>query len=115
VPELLDNELRMRLRRRYGSAIDAWLDALPTVLADLGERWSLEWLEVIRRGSMSVAIRCRATDGTDAVLKLAPDRRRIADEAAALERWRTPHVPALLAAEPQLGALLLEGSIRARR
>ena len=34
VPEL-DEELRVRLGRRFGSTIDAWFDALPAVLDDL--------------------------------------------------------------------------------
>jgi streptomycin 6-kinase len=106
VPEL-DQELRARLGRRFGRAIDAWFDALPKVLADLGERWELEWGSVIQRGSMSVVIRCRAFGGA-AVLKVSPERTRIAHEAAALASWRTVHVPALLAVDERAGALLIE-------
>lgn len=36
LPEL-DDELRQRLGRRFGSAINEWLDALPAVLEDLAE------------------------------------------------------------------------------
>jgi streptomycin 6-kinase len=107
VPEL-DEELRRRLARRFGSAIDAWLEALPAVLADLHERWHLEWGAPIQRGSMSVVIRCRAEDGRPAVLKITPDRTRLAQEAAALARWTTSHVPAVLAVDERAGALLLE-------
>src|SRR5207244_6991691 len=81
VPEL-DEELRLRLGRRFGSAIDAWFDALPGVLGDLADRWVLEWGTLIQRGSMSVVIRCRTADGRPAVLKASPDRERIAQEAA---------------------------------
>jgi streptomycin 6-kinase len=56
---------------------------------------------------MSVVIRCRAA-GRPAVLKVSPDRRRITDEAAALGRWRTAHVPAVLGADDAAGALLIE-------
>jgi hypothetical protein len=42
VPEL-DDELRRRLGRRFGSAIDAWFDALPAVLVDLAARWEIDW------------------------------------------------------------------------
>jgi streptomycin 6-kinase len=106
VPEL-DQELRARLGRRFGRGIDAWFDALPSVLADLGERWELEWGSVIQRGSMSVVIRCRASGGA-AVLKVSPERTRIAQEAAALASWRTIHVPAVLAVDERGGALLIE-------
>ncbi len=76
VPEL-DEELRQRLGRRFGSAIDAWFDELPGVLVDLAERWDVEWGALIQRGSMSVVIRCRAADGRPAVLKLSPERERL--------------------------------------
>jgi streptomycin 6-kinase len=52
---------------------------------------------------MSVVIRCGP-----AVLKLGPDPGRIAREAAALARWSTPSVPAVLAVDAARGALLLE-------
>jgi len=107
VPEL-DEELRLRLGRRFGSAIDAWIGALPAVLGDLGERWNIEWGTLVQRGSMSVVIRCRTADGRPAVLKASPERARVAHEAAALARWRTIHVPAVLAVDESVGALLIE-------
>jgi streptomycin 6-kinase len=107
VPEL-DDELRLRLGRRFGSAIDPWLDALPAVLTELAERWNIQWDTLIQRGSMSVVIRCRTADGRAAVLKASPERERVAHEAAALARWRTAHVPAVLAVDERLGALLIE-------
>lgn len=96
VPEL-DDEVRLRLGRRFGPAIDAWSAALPEVLSDLGERWELRWGTLIRRGSMSVVIRCRAAAGRPAVLKVSPARERIAHEAAALASWKTSHVPVVIA------------------
>ena len=107
VPEL-DEEVRLRLGRRFGSAIDAWFDALPGVLADLAERWDIEWGTLIQRGSMSVVVRCRTADGRPAVLKASPERERVAHEAAALAGWETIHVPAVLAVDESVGALLIE-------
>jgi hypothetical protein len=95
----LDDELRLRLRRRYGHSVDAWLDELSPVLVVLGERWMLRYEFVIQRGSMSVVIRCRDRAGRAAVLKLCPDRIRLANEARALRSWRTTHVPAVLAVD----------------
>jgi streptomycin 6-kinase len=106
IPEL-DEELRQRLARRYGSEIDEWFGALPPVLRELEERWDLRWGALIRRGSMSLVVRCRA-DGRPAVLKVTPDRPRVAREAAGLVRWKTRHVPAVLAVDERVGALLLE-------
>src|SRR4051794_41187144 len=93
VPEL-DDELRRRLRRRFGAAVESWVDALPPVLSDLAERWDLALDSLIQRGSISVVIRCRTAGGRAAVLKVSPNRIRILDEAAALARWTTHHVPA---------------------
>lgn len=106
VPALGD-ETRRRLRVRFGEAIDPWLDELPSVLATLGERWALEFGSLIPHGSMSVVIRC-STDGRPAVLKVSPDRDRLATEAAALGTWTTPHVPSVYAADEDAGALLME-------
>jgi len=57
---------------------------------------------------MSVVIRCGMRDGKPAVLKVSPDRARIAREAAALGRWDTVHSPAVLALDERIGALLIE-------
>jgi streptomycin 6-kinase len=100
--------VRARLGRRFGSAIDAWFEALPGVLSDLAERWDLEWGPLIQRGSMSVVIRCRAAKRVSAVLKVSPERIRLAHEASALAKWRTAHVPTVLAVDESVGGLLIE-------
>jgi len=107
MPEL-DDEVRRRLGRRFGSAIDAWFDELPFVLSDLAGRWQIDCGSLIQRGSMSVVIRCRMADGRSAVLKVSPDRNRLAHEAAALTRWKTVHVPSVFGVDESLGALLIE-------
>ncbi len=109
VPEF-DDELRRRLGRRFGrSVVDGWLDALPPLLSDLAGRWEIELESLIQRGSISVVIRCRAAEDRRAVLKVTPERRRIVAEAAALRRWsKSCHVPAVLAVDENLGALLIE-------
>jgi streptomycin 6-kinase len=78
------------------------------VLGTLAQRWQLEWGPLIPRGSMSVVIRCRMPEGRAAVLKVSPDRARLASEAAALERWSTAHTPSVLAVDAGVGALLIE-------
>jgi streptomycin 6-kinase len=42
------------------------------------------------------------------VLKISPDRARIADETAALRAWHTVHVPRVFGSDETLGALLIE-------
>ena len=107
----LDDQLRRRLRRRFGAAVDPWLEGLPPVLADVAERWQVVLESLVQRGSMSVVLRCRTSDGRPAVLKASPDRRRIVEEAAALTRWSTRHVPAVLAVDDAVGAFLMEAVV----
>ena len=104
----IDDGVRRRLTARFGAEIEAWFEELPAVLSALGERWQLEFGSLIPRGSMSVVIRCRMADARAAVLKISPDRIRLANEAAALERWTTVHTPSVLAIDGSVGALLLE-------
>ncbi len=42
------------------------------------------------------------------MLKVSPERERLAHEAAALAHWRTPHVPAVLSVDESVGALMIE-------
>ena len=107
VPEL-DDELRLRLGRRFGTVIETWFGQLPAVLEDLAERWGIEWDKLIQRGSVSVVIRCRTADGRPAVVKLSPERERVAQEATALASWRTVRVPTVLAVDESIGALMIE-------
>jgi hypothetical protein len=103
----IDDGVRRRLTSRFGAEVGAWFDELPAVLSALAEHWQVEFDSLIPRGSMSVVIRCRMTDGRPAVLKVGPDRTRIANEAAALDRWTTVHTPSL-AVDESVGALLIE-------
>ena len=100
---------RARLCVRHGDEIDRWLDGAPDVLAALGERWGLRFERLVPAGSTSLVVRCaRAADGRAAVLKLSPDRGRLAREAEALATWATPHVPSVYAVDATVGALLIE-------
>jgi streptomycin 6-kinase len=88
--------------------VATWFDELPDLLRTLAASWGIDLGAPIPRGSVSVVIRCRLRDGRRGVLKVSPDRARLASEAAALERWATPHTPAMLALDERLGALLIE-------
>src|SRR5919201_1528934 len=104
----VDDEVRRRLTLRFGPAVSGWFDELPGVLRSLAERWQVELDSQIPRGSMSVVIRCRMSDGRTAVLKVSPDRTRLGNEAAALASWSTLHTPSVLAVDESSSALLLE-------
>jgi streptomycin 6-kinase len=107
-PPRIDDEVRRRLTARYGDEIGPWFDELPGVLGALADRWQVDFDSFISRGSMSVVIRCRLSSGRPAVLKIGPDRTRVANERAALESWTTIHTPSVLAVDESAGALLIE-------
>src|SRR5438874_3500762 len=107
----LDHGLRRRLVARFGGDVESWLDELPPVLATLADCWQVELGSLIPLGHMSVIGWCRTADGTPAVLKVCYDRERLANEAAALRRWNTAHVPSVLAADVSVGALLIEAIV----
>jgi streptomycin 6-kinase len=104
----VDAGVRKRLIVRFGSEVEAWLDELPDLLASIADRWQLELYHQIPRGSVSVVFRCRMAGGYGAVLKVSPDRARLAFEARALDAWRTIHTPAVIALDDKLGELLIE-------
>jgi streptomycin 6-kinase len=108
VGPVADDEVRQRLGRRHGAAIGPWLDELPTVLAELAHEWQVDIRSVVRRGTVSLVLNCRDPRGTPLILKVSPDRQRIAAEARALSAWHTRHVPHVLASHVGLGALLME-------
>jgi streptomycin 6-kinase len=107
VPEP-DPDLARRLTARFGEPARAWVDELPALLARLARQWQLELETPIPRGSVSAVFRCRTGDARRAVIKASPDRDRVAREGAALASWSSPHAPALLAADAEVGALLME-------
>jgi streptomycin 6-kinase len=105
---LVDEGVRQRLTARFGDGVGRWFARLPDLLDRLAAQWRVEFDAPIPRGSVSVVLRCRTEDGRCAVLKVSPDRIRIATEATALSRWSTGHTPRVLAADADLGALLIE-------
>jgi streptomycin 6-kinase len=104
----IDVGVRQRLIARFGSEVDVWFDELPGVLATLSRRWRFELGSAIPRGSVSAVFHCRRTNGQNAVLKISPDRARLAGEAAVLGLCNTVHSPAVIAYDEPLGALLIE-------
>ncbi len=109
---MLDAAARARLLARHGAAAEAWLDALPTRLSALAERWwvALDLASPPLAGRTSVVVRGRL-DGAPVMLKLAFDPEDAAVEAEALRAWGASGTPRLLASDPAAGALLLEAIV----
>ncbi|MDR9371450.1 hypothetical protein Q5424_20295, partial [Conexibacter sp. JD483] len=88
---MLDAAARARLLARHGAAAEPWLDALPTRLSALAERWwvALDLASPPLAGRSSVVVRGHR-DGAPVVLKLALDPQHARVEAAALRAWGEP-------------------------
>lgn len=80
---------------------------LPETLAELASRWRLDLGPELPGGLLSCVREATLHDGTGAVLKVGRSP-RTHDEITALRAWGGRGAPALLAADEQLRALLLE-------
>lgn len=103
VPELLARSVTT-----YGG--QAWLSALPDLVASLADDWSLTVGESYEPGGVTaLALRVRCSDGTPAVLKVRyPDDDEPVAEGAALRHFGGHGAVALLAEDEPRTALLLE-------
>jgi streptomycin 6-kinase len=88
----------------------AWLERLPTAVAELAGRWSLELGPPFDGPEVSAAWVAPATraDGTTAVLKLGMPHFEARDEIAGLRFWDGDPTVRLLDADDGLNAMLLE-------
>ncbi|MFJ7216359.1 aminoglycoside phosphotransferase family protein [Amycolatopsis sp. NPDC098790] len=102
-------ETGARLVRRFGPAAEGWLEQMPALAARLASRWGLVLGEPFESGASSVVLRCRWPDGTPAVLKLSPDRALLTKQGEMLRVFASSgRVPAVLGADAEAGAMVLE-------
>jgi streptomycin 6-kinase len=106
---LLRGVSRHRLVERFGVEADAWCDDLPALIDAIARIWRLRIETLLPGGANSIVLACTSDDGESLVLKLTPDLRIAAEEAAALSMWAScRHVVALKDSDIGRGALLLE-------
>ncbi|MFC9256064.1 aminoglycoside phosphotransferase family protein [Amycolatopsis thailandensis] len=109
VLNVLDDQARARLIRRFGEGVTTWCDDLPALVARLSERWGLTVVDA-KPGNTGRTLICVGDDGAMKVLKLTPDHSIAESEAAALRAWDgCSRVVQVLATEVADGAILLEG------
>lgn len=105
IPEnIARNAVEMR-----GEKGGAWIETLPSLIAELGERWSLTVGPPFPNLSYNYAAPAKHADGTPAVLKLSfPDDKEFQTEAAALGVFDGRGAASLLELDLGRGAMLLE-------
>lgn len=102
-------DVATRLTGRFGPEVGGWLAEVPAIAARLVSGWGLVLGELFDSGASSVVMRCHWRDGTPAVLKLSPDRALLTKQAEMLRMFApTGRVPAVLAADAEAGAMVLE-------
>jgi streptomycin 6-kinase len=93
---------------RYNQPDPGWLEALPATLAQLTARWSLTLGPHFPGIIINYVAPAERHDGTPCVLKLSRFVDETANEIAALRLWDGDGAARLLAADPEIGALLIE-------
>lgn len=92
----------------WGESGRQWLDALPALLEDCAERWSLTLAPPFPNLSFNYVALAIAADGMKMVLKAGVPSRDLQHEAAALRFFDGQGSVRLLDADPEAGILLLE-------
>lgn len=96
------------MREVYGEAGEEWLCALPQLVEEYAERWSLQVLPHFAPLTYNYVAPAVRADGSEAVLKLGVPNPEQACEPMALRLFAGSGSVRLLEAEPECGALLLE-------
>jgi streptomycin 6-kinase len=86
----------------------AWLEALPDLLRECRELWSLHLGEPYQASHVSLVVPASTPGGADVVLKIQFPHRESELEAAALEQWEGDGAVQLLEHDPDRHALLIE-------
>jgi streptomycin 6-kinase len=92
----------------YETRGEAWLHALPDIIADIQTRWSIRVLPHFVPLSYNFVAPVVCTDGTGAVLKLGVPNRELETECEALRLYQGEGMVQLYEADMERGALLLE-------
>lgn len=98
---------RQRVRAAHGAAGEAWLRALPEVIAELAARWRVTVGEPFAL-SFNFVAEARQVDGGEAVIKIGPWGDEARQEIAGLRLYDGDGACRLLAADAERGALLVE-------
>jgi streptomycin 6-kinase len=95
----------------YGNSGIEWLRALPHLIGECVERFSICLESPFDSLSFNLVIPGRLADGTEAVLKLGVPGKELMTEADALRLYRGSGTVRLFDADPERGILLLERAI----
>ncbi|WP_097885513.1 aminoglycoside phosphotransferase family protein [Streptomyces sp. st140] len=92
----------------FGEEGRAWIAGLPSLAADLLERWQLRRDGAVRSGQASLVLPVLRHDGMRAVLKLQLPREETAAALIGLRTWNGDGMVRLLDHDPASSSMLLE-------
>jgi streptomycin 6-kinase len=92
----------------HGAAGQAWLDELPTRIADYERRWAIQVAPPFANLSYNYVAPAVRSDGAQLILKLGMPHPELSSEIAALRLWDGHGSARLMEADPERGALLIE-------
>jgi streptomycin 6-kinase len=107
-PYLVSEQMSRFVARHFGARGRTWLARLPGLIERCAAEWDLLIEDGLEGGLLSCVMSARSTGGQPVVLKIGGPWTPIDREACALEYWAGGPAPSLLAADPLLGAVLLE-------
>ncbi|PJN31489.1 hydroxyurea phosphotransferase [Streptomyces sp. CB02613] len=92
----------------FGEAGRAWIAELPSLAADMLERWQLRRDGAVRSGQASLVLPVLRHDGTRAVVRLQLRREETAAALTGLRTWNGEGMVRLLDHDPASSSMLLE-------
>lgn len=102
-------QVEPQLVHRFGPSASEWCAQLPPLISELSTRWQLQIGTPFEAGASSLTLRCTTSDNTAAVLKLSPDTELMAAQVEMLQHLApSGRVPAVLASEPSIAAMVME-------
>jgi streptomycin 6-kinase len=104
----LSTKFRLRIKNSFGQDGESWLDELPQLLEEFGQRWSLQFGDPFQPLSYHYVAPARREDGIEAIFKAGVPREELRTEAAALQAYGGDGAARLLESDPEQGVLLLE-------
>jgi len=105
---MLPDDFKFFIYKVHGDEGVAWLIQLPDIIAASEQEWSLRVGEPLENLSFNYIAPAVRADGSEVILKLGIPNREVATEIEALRLYDGRGCVKLLAANHNLGALLLE-------
>jgi streptomycin 6-kinase len=97
-----------RIEATFGAAGGDWLNALPLILKEVSQKWSLTLHSPFEDMAYNYVAPATCDDGMEVVLKVGVPNPELQTEIEALRSFNGKGAVKLLEVEPDLGAMLLE-------